>query len=339
MPLFLPSPSHGVLYLGPIPIRGYAMSILVGIVVAIVIARRRWIKWGGNPTQFENIGLISIIIGIIGARLYWVIIEWQRYFGPGGTWYRVFYIWEGGLGIWGAIIFGFLSGWLMCRRYKIPFLRLADCIAPAFLLAQGIGRLGNWWNQELYGLPTTLPWGLEIDLAHRVAGYEQYATFHPTFLYEMIWDVAGFFFLLWAEKKFKLGRGKLFAAYIVTYATGRFLIELLRIDPVESFWGLRVNSWATLACWIAGVILLIWLVKNRPGPNEPIAPDEQPGGAGAGTADSAEAGTHTADGADTADSADTVDSVEAADSMAPNRTEADSVQENQPEESSPNEKQ
>jgi len=275
---FLPSPGQGVWYLGPIPLRGYALSILTGIVVAFFIGRRRWKKWGEDPAQLENIALVAIVAGIIGARIYWVIIEWQRYFGEGGTWYHVFYIWEGGLGIWGAITVGFLTGWLMCRHYKVPFLRLADAVAPAFLIAQGIGRLGNWWNQELYGVPSTLPWALEIDPAHRVPGYELYSTFHPTFLYEMLWNFAGAAIILLVERRFRLGRGKVFALYIFTYATGRFLVELLRIDPVEVILGLRVNSWATLVGGLFGLGLFIWLVKFRPGPNEIKVPaDDSPG--------------------------------------------------------------
>ena len=270
MLLFLPSPSTGVWHLGPVPIRGYALSILTGIVIALWFARRRWRKWGENVGQLENVALISVVFGIVGARVYWVVIEWRRYFGPTGVWYEMFYVWQGGLGIWGGIAGGFLSAWWLARRYRIDFPRIADCIAPAFLIAQGVGRLGNWWNQELYGTPTTLPWALQIDPAHRVPGYEQYATFHPTFLYEMAWNFAGAGLLLWAERRFRLGRGKLFACYIITYATGRFLVELLRIDPVSSYFGLRVNSWATLAAGLFGVVLLIWLVKHRPGPNEPV---------------------------------------------------------------------
>jgi len=312
MLLFLPSPSTGVWHLGPIPIRGYALSIMTGIVIACIIAWRRWRRWGGDTNQLENIALISIIIGIIGARVYWIIIEWQMYFGPGGVWYHMFFIWEGGLGIWGAITGGFLTAWLLCRKYHIRFLRLADCIAPAFLIAQGVGRLGNWWNQEVYGKPSTLPWALEIAPAHRVPGYEQYATFQPTFLYEMIWDFAGAGFLFWAEKKWKLGRGKLFALYIITYATGRFLIELIRIDPVEVIWGLRVNSWATMIGGIVGIILFCWLLKNRPGPNEilPLASTKDAADAVKEAAKDAQVSSKD-DGADT--DAETKESAEAED--------------------------
>jgi len=327
MLLFLPSPAHNAVYIGPIPIRGYAMSILVGIVVAVLIGRARWKKWGEDVSQLENVALVATVIGIVGARIYWVIIEWPRYFGPGGTWYHIFYVWQGGLGIWGAIVFGFLTGWLMCRHYKINFLRFADCVAPAFLLAQGIGRLGNWWNQELYGLPTTLPWALEIDPAHRVAGYEQYATFHPTFLYEMLWNFAGVGVLLWAEKRFKLGRGKLFALYITIYAFGRFLIEFLRIDPVDVIWGMRVNSWVTLAGGLFGIGLFWWLLKHRPGPNEPVVPsqssDRGPGeGADHAVRKDADNSPTGSAGHDAEDDPGRV--------AANNRNEADSIEEPQP---------
>ncbi|MDR0783119.1 MAG: prolipoprotein diacylglyceryl transferase [Propionibacteriaceae bacterium] len=274
--LTIPSPSTGVWYLGPVPIRGYALSILVGILVAIFVTRRRWVRWGNPPSQFENIAFISIIMGIVGARIYWVLIEWPRFFGPDGTWYHIFYIWQGGLGIWGGITGGFLTAWLMCRRYKVSFFRLADCAAPGFLLAQGIGRLGNWWNQELYGLPTDLPWGLEIDLAHRVAGFREFATFHPTFLYEMLWNFAGVAALLILEKRFRLGLGKIFALYITIYAIGRSLVEQFRIDPVAVIGGLRINSWVTLVGGLIGLGLFIWLVRKRPGPNEILEPAANP---------------------------------------------------------------
>ena len=277
MPLFIPSPDHGVWYLGPLPIRGYALSILTGIIIAILIARRRWKKADGRVEQFEKLALISVVIGIIGARLYWVIIEWPRYFGEGGTWYYIFYVWQGGLGIWGGIALGFLSAWFLCRRYNISFLKIADCVAPAFLIAQGIGRLGNWWNQELYGLPTTVPWALEIDPIHRVPGFEQYATFHPTFLYEMLWNFAGAAVLFWLGKKFLVGRGVVFATYVIIYAIGRFGIELLRIDPVEVIGGMRVNNWTTLLGAAIGVIFLVWVLirgKKPSSTQESVLPDQ-----------------------------------------------------------------
>ena len=263
MLLFIPSPPQGVWYLGPVPIRGYALSILTGIIVAFFLSRRRWKSTGGSPEHFENIILISIVMGVIGARIYWVIIEWKRYFGEGGTWYHMFFIWQGGLGIWGGITVGFLTALFLCRHYGVSFLKVADCVGPAFIIAQGIGRLGNWWNQELYGLPTTVPWALEIDRAHRVAGYAQYETFHPTFLYEMLWNFVGAAFLIWFGKRFRLGSGVVFFLYIIVYAIGRFWIELLRIDPVHVILGLRVNNWTTLIAGLIGVAGLVVCLRRR----------------------------------------------------------------------------
>jgi prolipoprotein diacylglyceryl transferase len=268
--LFIPSPAQGVWHLGPIPIRAYALSVLAGIVLAWFVTRARWRARGGDVVKLENLMLGTIVCGIVGARLYFVLIEWPRYFGPDGTWYHMFFIWNGGLGILGGVTVGALGAFLLARHYGFRFSVLADCIAPALPLAQAIGRFGNWWNQELYGRPTTLPWGLEIDMRHRVDGYEGYATFHPTFLYEMTWDLAVAAFLVFVgERRLRLGRGKLFASYLVCYAIGRLVVESFRIDPVHEIAGLRINSWATIAFGLAGVIWLVWLLKNRPGPNGP----------------------------------------------------------------------
>ncbi|MCL1906924.1 MAG: prolipoprotein diacylglyceryl transferase [Propionibacteriaceae bacterium] len=257
MPLFIPSPSQGVWYLGPVPLRGYALSILVGIIVAFFWSRKRWKTTGGDPEIFENIVLVSIVLGVVGARLYWVVIEWKRYFSPGSTWYHIFFVWQGGLGIFGGITVGFLTAFLLARQYKLSFRLIADCVAPTFLLAQGIGRLGNWWNQELYGLPTTVPWALEIDRAHRVPGYTQFETFHPTFLYEMLWNFTAVAVLLLISRRLRLGSGVLFGAYLLVYALGRFWIELLRIDPVEVVAGLRINSWTTIAVALLGIFIVV----------------------------------------------------------------------------------
>lgn len=278
--LFIPSPSQGVWHLGPIPVRGYALSILAGILVAWWLSMRRWKARGGRQETLESILVWAIVAGIVGARIYYVIIEWPRYFGSQGTWYHVFFIWQGGLGIWGAVTFGALAVWWRTRTSGVTFTAVADTIAPGLILAQGMGRLGNWWNQELYGRPTTLPWGLKIDLAHRVPGYEQFATFHPTFLYEMLWNFAMVGVLLWAERRFRLGRGKLFALYVVFYAAGRSVTESLRIDPVHVIAGLRVNLWVTITGGVLGLVWLAWLVKFRPGQEIPV---QQPAGEPAAT--------------------------------------------------------
>ena len=273
--LFIPSPSVGVWYLGPIPIRAYALSIIAGIVLGWWITSRRWRARGGTPETLDGILVWAVLAGIIGARIYHVITDAELYFGPGRTWYRMFFIWEGGLGIWGAVAGGALVAWWRCRKAHVSFAALADVVAPGLLVAQAIGRIGNYFNQELYGRPTTLPWGLEIDIAHRITGYEQYATYHPTFLYELVWCLLGAGALVLVERLFRLGRGKLFAAYIVWYTLGRFWIESLRIDTVNTFGGFRLNSYTSLIVFAAGIALLVVLLIRRPGPSplpvEPLA--------------------------------------------------------------------
>jgi prolipoprotein diacylglyceryl transferase len=214
--------------------------------------------------------LITVISGIIGARIYFVAIEWRRFFGPGGTWYHIFYLWQGGLGIWGGVTCGALAVFLVARHYKFNFLVLADCIAPGLALAQGVGRLGNYWNQELYGRPTDLPWGLEIAPANRVPGFETFATFHPTFLYEMVWNLALGASLLLVSRRRRLGPGRLFTSYVLFYAIGRSLVESFRIDPVEVIHGWRINSLVTLVGGVVGLLWLIWLVKWGPKTADPV---------------------------------------------------------------------
>jgi prolipoprotein diacylglyceryl transferase len=264
-PLFIPSPSVGVWYLGPIPIRAYALSIIAGIVLGWWITGRRWRARGGTQETLDGILIWAVLAGIVGARIYHVITDAELYFGPGRTWYRMFYIWEGGLGIWGAVAGGALAAWWGCRRAHVSFAALADVVAPGLLVAQAVGRIGNYFNQELYGGPTTLPWGLEIDAAHRLSGYEQYATYHPTFLYELLWCLLGAGILVLVERRLRLGRGKLFAAYIVWYTLGRFWVEGLRIDPANRFGGFRLNSYTSIIVFVAGVALLVALVITRPG--------------------------------------------------------------------------
>ncbi|MDR1078862.1 MAG: prolipoprotein diacylglyceryl transferase [Propionibacteriaceae bacterium] len=284
----IPSPPQGVWQLGPLPIRAYAICVLTGILVACWGVWRRWRALGGDTQKLENLLLVTVVGGMVGARLYFVIIEWPRYFGPDGVWYHVFYVWQGGLGIMGGVGLGAVAAWAMCRRYRFNFLVLADCVALMLPIAQGIGRLGNWWNQELYGRPTDLPWGLVIDPAHRVAGYQQYSTFHPTFLYEMIWDfaLAG---LLWAlSRSGRWGRGKIFATYLIGYSIGRSIVESFRIDPVELVAGLRVNSWAALGVGLIGLVWLIWLIRHRPGGDGPGSAASRPGPDAAGAQTSSE---------------------------------------------------
>ena len=271
-PAFIPSPSQGVWQLGPFPIRAYAFAIILGIVVAIWLTDRRWVARGGRPGTTADVAVWAVPFGIVGGRIYHVITSPQAYFGAGGHPVDAFKIWQGGLGIWGAVAFGALGAWIGCRRRGILLPPFADAIAPGLALAQALGRWGNWFNQELFGRPTTLPWGLEIDPAHRPAGYEQYATFHPTFLYESLWCVVIAIVLIWADRRFTMGHGRVFLLYIALYTTGRFGFELVRIDDANRIFGLRVNTWVAGIAFVGSVVALVWSARNRPG-RESVGPD------------------------------------------------------------------
>jgi prolipoprotein diacylglyceryl transferase len=234
----------------------------------LIIATRRWQARGGTADSMELMVVVGVPFGIVGARLYHVITDYQLYFGPGRQPLNALKIWEGGLGVWGAIAFGLLGGYLVARRRRIAFPAVLDAIAPAILVAQAIGRLGNWFNQELFGRPTTLPWGLEIAAPYRPAGYTQFATFHPTFLYEMLWNLAAAVLLVWLDRRFRLGHGKVFALYVMLYCAGRFWIEALRIDTVNEIGGFRLNNYTALIGFIVALVWLIWLIRNRPGREE-----------------------------------------------------------------------
>ena len=266
--LSIPSPSRNIWYLGAFPLRAYALCIIAGIIVALIIATRRWQARGGTADSMELMVVVGVPFGIVGARLYHVITDYQLYFGAGRQPLNALKIWEGGLGVWGAIAFGVLGGYLVARRRRIAFPAVLDAIAPAILVAQAIGRLGNWFNQELFGRPTTLPWGLEIAPQYRPVGYGQFATFHPTFLYEMLWNLAAAVLLVWLDRRFRLGHGKVFALYVLLYCGGRFWIEALRIDTVNEIGGFRLNNYTALIGFIVALVWLIWLIRNRPGREE-----------------------------------------------------------------------
>lgn len=272
--LFIPSPSISSFQLGPFTIHIYALCLITGIILAWLLGVRRWRERGGTTESFETVLLWAIPIGIIGARFYHVMTHLGDYFGAGANqhWWA---IWEGGIAIYGAIGFGALAAWIVARRHKLAFAALADALAPGIAIGQAFGRFGNWFNQELYGLPTDLPWGLEIDPAHRVPGYEQYATFHPTFLYESVWDLLVAGILLWADRKYRMGRGKVFALYIALYGFGRTFTESLRTDySYDVFGPLRFNAAVALLICVVGVILLIWLIRKRPGRESQVEPAE-----------------------------------------------------------------
>jgi prolipoprotein diacylglyceryl transferase len=263
--LFIPSPSQNIWQIGPFPLRAYALCIIAGIIVGMFVANRRWRARGGTADSLETVVVVAIPCGIVGARLYHVITDYQLYFGPGRHPIDALKIWHGGLGIWGAVALAVVGAWLVARRRGIRLLALLDAAAPGLLVAQAIGRLGNWFNQELFGRPTSLPWGLEIAPQYRPAGYGQFATFHPTFLYELVWNLLAALVLVVLDRKFRLGHGKVFALYIVLYTAGRFWIEALRIDTVNEIGGFRLNNYTSLIGFVAGLVWFGWLVRHRPG--------------------------------------------------------------------------
>jgi prolipoprotein diacylglyceryl transferase len=274
-PLSIPSPPFTEFHLGPLPIRMYALCIITGVIVGTVIATRRWIARGGSRDAVETVALVGVPFGIIGARIYHVITDHQLYFGPGRQPIRALYIWDGGLGIWGGVALGAVGAYLVARRRKIRFPALADALAPGIVVAQAIGRLGNWFNQELYGSPSTLPWALRIDPQYRLPGYEQVATYHPTFLYELLWDLAVGAALVLLDRRFRLGHGKVFMLYAMLYTAGRAWVEHLRIDPAHHIGGFRINDYVSVIVFLIALVWLIYLIRTKPG-REPIVEGDAP---------------------------------------------------------------
>ncbi|WP_435207324.1 prolipoprotein diacylglyceryl transferase [Micromonospora sp. bgisy143] len=275
----LPSPSTAVWQLGPFPLRAYALCIIAGIVLACWMTERRLRRRGAAPGAVLDIAVWAVPAGIIGARLYHVITSPEKYFGAGGEPLKAFYIWEGGLGIWGAVAGGAVGAWIAARQLGIPLTVVADALAPGLPLAQAVGRLGNWFNNELFGGRTTLPWGLEI---HRMdpdnpghalrddAGQPilEPGLYHPTFLYELVWNVGVAVLVLLLDRRFRLGRGRAFALYVMGYTAGRFWIELMRTDEANQILGVRLNVWTAALVFLGA---LAYFVRVR-GPREYLIP-------------------------------------------------------------------
>ncbi|MGQ0776376.1 MAG: prolipoprotein diacylglyceryl transferase [Pseudonocardiales bacterium] len=273
----IPSPDRGIWYLGPLPIRAYALCIIAGIVVAIVWGERRWRARGGEPGVVADIAVFAVPFGLVGGRLYHVATDWPKYFGPGADPIDALKIWQGGLGIWGAVAFGGVGAWIACRRRGIPLAALADAVAPGIVAAQAIGRLGNWFNQELYGGPTTLPWGLEIrerldpntgvvDSLGGIAQGPPLEIVHPTFLYELLWNLGVAVLVIWADRRFRLGYGRAFALYVAGYTAGRFWIELLRTDAATMVFDLRINVITSVVVFLGAVCYLLLARRGREDP-------------------------------------------------------------------------
>ena len=262
----IPSPSEGVLELGPLTLRAYGLMLLLGILVAVYVAGKLWVSQGGDWDLVYRCSMWGVLAGIVGARLYHVITSWDE---VPDEWWGVFAVWKGGLGVWGGVAAGVVTGAIIAKRDGANVPLLADCVAPGILLAQGIGRFGNYFNQELFGTPTTLPWGLEIDPEHRPEAYAAFETFHPTFLYEFIWDAAGAAVGIWLVLKRKLKPGGVFFLYVAWYSLARFSWEeQLRVDPSHEVFGMRLNFWIALGFFIVGVAGFVWTQWGR---KEPIA--------------------------------------------------------------------
>ena len=275
--LAIPSPSQGVWHLGPLPIRAYALCIIAGIIVAIVVAEKRWVARGGKYGEMQDLALWAVPFGLVGGRLYHVMTDYDLYFGEGRHPIQALYVWRGGLGIWGAIALGAVGVIIGARRKGIRILPAIDTMAPAAVLAQAIGRWGNYFNQELYGRTTDLPWKLEITKDSQ--GETVPVTYHhPTFLYECLWDLGVFGLLIWADRRFKLGYGRVMALYIMGYTLGRGWIENLRVDSVQmnDVFGLRLNVWTSIVLFIVGAIWFTVSARRHPGRETNVYVDADP---------------------------------------------------------------
>ena len=267
----IPTPNNSAIGIGPLTVHYYALCIIAGVAVAIWLGNRRYRAYANNSEQsigvVADVAIYAVPAGIIGGRIYHVITSPTQYFGKNGTPLDALKIYEGGLGIWGAISLGALAAWFGYRKraknLELPSFRLfLDALAPGILIAQAIGRIGNWFNGELFGRPFSAPWALEIPLAKRPIGYLQYETFHPTFLYEAIWCLLIAALLIWLTPKLKAGQS--FAIYVALYCVGRFAIESLRIDDANKILGLRVNLWTALIVGLIASALALRFTRQKP---------------------------------------------------------------------------
>jgi len=261
----IPSPPGNGISIGPLELRAYGLAIAFGVLAAVEIARRRWAAQGGDPDVIGELAVWAVPAGFVGARLYHVITDWHRFDDAP---LDVLKVWEGGLGIPGGILAGVVVGVLVARRRGHHVAGLMDAVAPALPVAQAIGRLGNWFNQELFGRPTDLPWGLEIDLAKRPEGYERFDTFHPTFLYEALWNLALAGLLVWLGRRRPMRPGQLFALYVAGYGLGRLWVESLRIDEATRIAGVRVNIWVSGLTLVVALAVFAWR-QRRPAAEAP----------------------------------------------------------------------
>ena len=262
MLLSIPSPSNGTIDLGPVVLHMYGLMLLAGIAACIFITGRRWVARGGDWDLIFRVAVWGVGAGIVGARLYHLVTSWNE---VPDEWWGPLAVWEGGLGIWGGIAGGVLVGGIVAKRAGASVTKLLDAAAPGLLVAQAIGRVGNWWNQELFGEPTDLPWGLEIEPARRPDDYLFEETFHPTFLYEALWNLGAAGLLLLLDRRIRFRPPALFALYVALYTGFRFYLETLRIDPSEEIAGMRVNAWVALVLFVASTAFFVYwqLIRGR----------------------------------------------------------------------------
>ena len=290
VPATIPSPEQGVWYLGPVPIRAYALCIVAGVIACLWLGERRWKQRGGPAGTVYDVAVWAIPFGLVGARVYHVLSSPDAYFGADGSLLDALYIWRGGLGVWGAIALGGVGAWIGCRRAGVKLPPFADAAAPGIVLAQAIGRWGNWFNQELFGRPTDAFWALEIDPLNRPAGFEQFSTFHPAFLYEFWWDLGVVVLVIWVDRRRRLGHGRAFALYVAAYTAGRVWIEALRIDDAEMIGPFRLNVWTSIVVFVLAVAYIVVVGRRHPGRETSVYRDErgprtdftEPRGRGAG---------------------------------------------------------
>jgi prolipoprotein diacylglyceryl transferase len=262
----IPSPPTGVFHVGPFTIHMYGVMLLLAIAAAVWLTGRRWVKRGGDWDLVYRVTIWGVIAGIIGARLYHDVTSWNQDQAIHDHWYGPFAVWQGGLGVWGGILFGTLAGAWVVHRSGNSVRLFMDAVAPGLLLAQAIGRWGNRWNQELYGGHTTLPWALEIH------GKGAANLYHQTFLYEFLWDILGVLLLLWIDRRFRIRPPALFALYVAYYTGGRMFEETLRTDPSSHIFGMRLNFWVSLVVFVISAGFFVWWQFLR----DPDAPPRPP---------------------------------------------------------------
>ncbi|HLH46881.1 MAG TPA: prolipoprotein diacylglyceryl transferase [Acidimicrobiales bacterium] len=271
---YIPSPPANGVDVGPLRLHVYGLMIALGVVAAVWMAQRQWTRIGGAANTMSSLAVWGVPGGLVGARLYSLATSWNV--DTGGSVVRAFEIWHGGLGIWGGVLGGVATGLYGARRRGLPAAPLLDCVAPAFPIAQAIGRIGNYFNQELYGWKSGLPWAVKIDhptaLMHNGQPYPPGTTFQPTFLYELIWDLIVAWLVLWVGRRFRIRRGYLFAAYAAFYTFGRFFTEYMRIDEAHRFFGLRLNDWSSVIVFVVAMALLLTRGRHPVGDDTAGAP-------------------------------------------------------------------